>query len=45
LSAGRGGEPGGTKRRPPPLVSERGLDRKAVAFMGYWRLGRTEDDD
>ncbi|MEV4416943.1 siderophore-interacting protein [Catellatospora sp. NPDC049609] len=25
------------------LVSERGLDRKSVAFMGYWRQGRTED--
>ncbi|CED90950.1 siderophore-interacting protein [Actinomyces succiniciruminis] len=24
------------------LVSERGLDRRAVAFMGYWRLGRAE---
>ncbi|WP_416901438.1 siderophore-interacting protein [Micromonospora echinospora] len=25
------------------LVTERGLDRSAVAFMGYWRLGRTAD--
>ncbi|WP_412543270.1 siderophore-interacting protein [Longispora sp. K20-0274] len=24
------------------LVAERGLDRRAVAFMGYWRLGRAE---
>ncbi|WFE36121.1 siderophore-interacting protein [Micromonospora sp. WMMD975] len=24
------------------LVSERGLDRRAVAFMGYWRAGRAE---
>ncbi|WP_103062492.1 siderophore-interacting protein [Actinomyces qiguomingii] len=24
------------------LVSERGLDRRAVAFMGYWRRGRAE---
>ncbi|MEV1329394.1 siderophore-interacting protein [Micromonospora costi] len=24
------------------LVSERGLDRRAVAFMGYWRLGRAD---
>ncbi|SDN34415.1 NADPH-dependent ferric siderophore reductase, contains FAD-binding and SIP domains [Actinomyces ruminicola] len=24
------------------LVSERGVDRRAVAFMGYWRLGRAE---
>lgn len=25
------------------LVADRGLDRRAVAFMGYWRLGRSED--
>ncbi|GIJ68178.1 siderophore-interacting protein [Virgisporangium ochraceum] len=25
------------------LVAERGMDRKAVAFMGYWRLGRAEN--
>ncbi|MGN9840286.1 siderophore-interacting protein [Nonomuraea sp. H19] len=24
------------------LVAERGMDRRAVAFMGYWRLGRAE---
>lgn len=24
------------------LVAERGLDRSAVAFMGYWRLGRAD---
>ena len=24
------------------LVSERGVDRKRVAFMGYWRLGQSE---
>ena len=24
------------------LVSERGVDRKRVAFMGYWRLGQAE---
>lgn len=24
------------------LVSERGLDRRSVAFMGYWRQGRAE---
>jgi iron complex transport system ATP-binding protein len=24
------------------LVSERGIDRKSVAFMGYWRQGRAE---
>jgi NADPH-dependent ferric siderophore reductase len=26
------------------LVAERGMDRKAVAFMGYWRLGRSEQN-
>jgi len=26
------------------LVSERGVDRRSVAFMGYWRLGRPESD-
>jgi NADPH-dependent ferric siderophore reductase len=25
------------------LVSECGVDRRAVAFMGYWRLGKPED--
>lgn len=25
------------------LVGERGYDRRAVCFMGYWRLGSTED--
>ncbi|MBD0673656.1 siderophore-interacting protein [Streptomyces sp. CBMA156] len=25
------------------LVGERGIDRRAVCFMGYWRAGRTED--
>ena len=25
------------------LVSETGVDRKQVAFMGYWRLGRAEN--
>lgn len=24
------------------LVSQHGIDRRAVAFMGYWRLGRAE---
>lgn len=27
------------------LVAERCLDRRSVTFMGYWRRGRTEDDD
>jgi NADPH-dependent ferric siderophore reductase len=26
------------------LVREAGLDRRQVAFMGYWRLGRAELD-
>lgn len=25
------------------LVAERGVDRRAVAFMGYWRAGRAEN--
>ena len=25
------------------LVTERGMDRRSVAFMGYWRRGRSED--
>ncbi|MFE7593724.1 siderophore-interacting protein [Kitasatospora sp. NPDC057512] len=25
------------------LVGERGMDRRAVCFMGYWRAGRSED--
>jgi NADPH-dependent ferric siderophore reductase len=24
-------------------VQERGVDRRSVAFMGYWRDGRTSD--
>ncbi len=27
------------------LVGERGIDRRAVAFTGYWRLHLTQDDD
>jgi NADPH-dependent ferric siderophore reductase len=27
------------------LVAERGLDRRAVAFMGYWRQGRSEHNE
>ena len=26
------------------LVDERGIDRRSVAFTGYWRLHRTQDD-
>jgi NADPH-dependent ferric siderophore reductase len=25
------------------LVRERGVDRRSVAFMGYWRDGRPSD--
>jgi NADPH-dependent ferric siderophore reductase len=25
------------------LVQERGVDRRLVAFMGYWRDGRVSD--
>lgn len=24
------------------LVAERGIDRAAITFTGYWRLGKTE---
>ncbi|MER6583390.1 SIP domain-containing protein, partial [Nonomuraea sp. NPDC001023] len=37
------GEAAVIKRLRRHLVSERGMDRKAVAFMGYWRQGRSED--
>lgn len=36
------GEAGVIKALRRHLVSERGLDRSAVAFMGYWRIGRSE---
>ncbi len=38
--AGEAGVIRGLRRH---LVAERGMDRKAVAFMGYWRLGRAEN--
>jgi NADPH-dependent ferric siderophore reductase len=37
------GEAGVIKQLRRHLVAERGLNRKSVAFMGYWRLGREED--
>jgi len=37
--AGEAGVIRGLRRH---LVAERGLDRSAVAFMGYWRLGRAD---
>ncbi|MGQ0776574.1 MAG: siderophore-interacting protein [Pseudonocardiales bacterium] len=27
------------------LVAERGIDRAAITFTGYWRLGKTETDE
>lgn len=36
------GEAGVIKTLRRYLVSELGLDRRSVAFMGYWRLGRSE---
>ena len=42
LYAWLAGEAGAIKRLRRHLVSEHGVDRRAVAFMGYWRLGRAE---
>ncbi|MES1170393.1 MAG: SIP domain-containing protein, partial [Leifsonia sp.] len=36
------GESGVIKTLRRHLVTECGVDRKAVAFMGYWREGRPE---
>ncbi|HEX6685283.1 MAG TPA: siderophore-interacting protein [Candidatus Limnocylindrales bacterium] len=36
------GEAGVVRTLRRHLVTERGMDRRAVAFMGYWRLGRAE---
>jgi NADPH-dependent ferric siderophore reductase len=36
------GEASVIKKLRRHLVSERGMDRRAVAFMGYWRMGRAE---
>ncbi len=38
--AGEAGAITGLRRH---LVRERGVDRKQVAFMGYWKLGRAEN--
>ncbi|WP_275410613.1 siderophore-interacting protein [Sinosporangium siamense] len=38
------GEAGVVKTLRRHLVQEVGVDRRAVAFMGYWRLGRSEGD-
>ena len=37
------GEAGMVKGLRRHLVQEAGLDRTSVAFMGYWRLGKTSD--
>lgn len=37
------GESGAITSLRRHLVAERGVDRRAVAFMGYWRLGRAEN--
>ncbi|PVU81468.1 NADPH-dependent ferric siderophore reductase (plasmid) [Cellulomonas sp. WB94] len=42
LYAWLAGEAGVIKALRRHLVSERGIDRRSVAFMGYWRLGRAE---
>ncbi|MTD14717.1 siderophore-interacting protein [Nakamurella sp. YIM 132087] len=44
LYAWLAGEAGVIKALRRHLVSERGIDRKSVAFMGYWRIGRQEDN-
>jgi len=42
LYAWLAGEAGVIKQLRRHLVSERGVDRRSVAFMGYWREGRAE---
>ena len=44
LYAWLAGEAGAIKTLRRHLVSEHGVDRRAVAFMGYWRLGRAEGE-
>ena len=36
------GEAGAVKTIRRHLVRERGIDKGAVSFMGYWRTGRAE---
>ena len=38
------GEAGTVKALRRHLVNERAFDRKAVTFVGYWRLGASEDN-
>ena len=42
LYAWLAGEAGAIKTLRRHLVTTHGVDRRAVAFMGYWRLGRAE---
>lgn len=42
LYAWLAGEAGVIKQLRRHLVTERGVDRRSVAFMGYWREGRSE---
>jgi NADPH-dependent ferric siderophore reductase len=42
LYAWLAGEAGVIKLLRRHLVSDRGIDRRSVAFMGYWKLGRGE---
>lgn len=42
LYAWLAGEAGAIKTLRRHLVASHGVDRRAVAFMGYWRLGRAE---
>lgn len=44
LYAWLAGEAGAIRTLRRHLVTECGVDRRAVAFMGYWRLGRAEAD-
>ena len=43
LYAWLAGEAGAIKTLRRHLVTDRGVDRRAVAFMGYWRQGRAEN--
>jgi NADPH-dependent ferric siderophore reductase len=43
LYAWLAGESGAIKALRRHLVADLGVDRRAVAFMGYWRLGRAEN--
>ncbi|BDA64248.1 siderophore-interacting protein [Actinomyces capricornis] len=42
LYAWLAGEAGAVRAMRRHLVAERGIDRRSVAFMGYWRQGRAE---